>query len=278
MPRAAGDREPRLGANGERRRVELRPPLAELHPADLDPLVRRARAGERREFALRLVDGAERVAPAPDLHRVQVETDHVRAGDEAGVDAAPVRRSGRAAVDVAAGRQERHAVRLLPRRMERQRFRPHVQVGLVGVVPADRAAAVGDVLPGRGDRGDRAGAQRVELHPRRAAAAAHVEVHAGVEALLVRPVALAVDHAWEERLAVDVQRPIDTAPTVHSGNGRVVNVPTVRTIAGPRRAVTRRRYVVLGSSEPSSARPSARGCFGVRSQMPNTSFRRPRPS
>ena len=207
--RAARDREPRLGTNRQRGRVEVGPAVAELHPPHLDPLVGRTRAGERSELALRLVDGGEPVAPAPDLERVEIEADHVGASDELRIDATARRDACRAAVDVPAEREERDALRLLPRRMEGQRLRGPVQVGFVRVVPADRAATVRDVLVDRGNRGHRARPKRVELHPRRAAAAPHVEVDAGVQALRVRPVALAVHHAREERLPVDVQGAVD---------------------------------------------------------------------
>jgi hypothetical protein len=64
-----------------------------------------------------------------------------------------------------------------------------------------------------------------------------------------------------------------TAPTVQLGNGFVVNDPIERTTAGPRVAVTRYRYVVAGSSEPSSTRPLECARLGVRNVIAKSAVR-----
>ena len=74
--RPAGNREPRLGADGVRRDRDGGVGRA-VHAGRLDPLERRLAARERDDLALGAVHVGEALALAPALERVEIEAENV---------------------------------------------------------------------------------------------------------------------------------------------------------------------------------------------------------
>ncbi len=151
------------------------------------------------------------------LERVEVEADDVRPGDQPRIDAAPLGQRRRPRVEVVAEREDAEPPgRRLRRKLRQRRARHPLQVGLVGVVPADHAGPADPGLVGCGQR-QCAPVQRRGLVGDPPARVLGVERDAGRQAALVAGRALREHEQREERLAVEQDR---AAARGRDGRGR----------------------------------------------------------
>ena len=174
--RAAGDREPGLGADRVRGRRE--PHVVAVHRAGFDPLERRLALGELDEPLLGVEDVAEAVPAAPALQGVEVEAEHLGVGGERWIEATALRQRIRVAVEVVRERQEPRAGRR--GRRERRRFceREAAREPQVPLVREEGAGEPGSARgrPARVGERERLAAEPGELVRGGPAAVAHEEV------------------------------------------------------------------------------------------------------